>query len=80
MAHCRLTHRTPDHHSGLRFSNVPGYRSVIPVIPFTSPKGERDLWSLKTFTRAFLFQIAREKSCDYVLIIYMEKYEMAHHN
>ena len=61
MAHCRLTHRTPDHHSGLRFSNVPGYRSVIPVIPFTSPKGERDLWSLKTFTRAYLFQIARVK-------------------
>ena len=27
-----------------------------------------------------LFQIAREKSCDYVLIIYMEKYEMAYHN
>ena len=29
---------------------------------------------------ACLFQIAREKSCDYELIIYMEKYEMAYHN
>ena len=29
---------------------------------------------------AYLFQIAREKSCDYVLIIYIEKYEMAYHN
>ena len=68
------------HHSGLRFSNVPGYRPVIPVIPFTSPKGERNLWSLKTFTHAYLFQIAREKSCDYVLIIYMKKYYIAYHN
>ena len=31
-------------------------------------------------TSACLFQIAREKSCDYVLIIYMEKYKMAYHN
>ena len=36
------------------------------------------LW--KKLTSAYLFQIAREKSCDYVLIIYMEKYEMAYHN
>ena len=35
---------------------------------------------LKKLTSACLFQIAREKSCDYVLIIYMEKYEMAYHN
>ena len=35
-----------------------------------------------TLTRlsAYLFQIAREKSCDYVLIIYMKKYEIAYHN
>ena len=26
------------------------------------------------------FEIARKKSCDYVLIIYMEKYQMAYHN
>ena len=39
-----------------------------------------NLWSLKKLTSACLFQIAREKSCDYVLIIYMEKYEMAYHN
>ena len=28
---------------------------------------------MKKLTRAYLFQIAREKSCDYVLIIYMKK-------
>ena len=33
----------------------------------------------KIKTSACLFQIAREKSCDYVLIIYMKKYETAHH-
>ena len=38
------------------------------------------LWSLKKFTSPFLFQIAQEKSCDYVLIIYMKKYEIAYHN
>ena len=32
--------------------------------------------SLKKFTSAYLFQIAREKSCDYLLIIYMKKFEM----
>ena len=31
------------------------------------------MWSLKKFTSAYLFQIAREKSRDYVLMIY--KYE-----
>ena len=29
--------------------------------------------------KAYLFQIAREKSCDNVLIIYMKKYEIASH-
>ena len=29
---------------------------------------------------AYLFQIAREKSCDYVLIIFVKKYEIAYHN
>ena len=38
----------------------------------TSPQGECNLWSLKKLTSACLFQIAREKSCDYVLITYME--------
>ena len=38
------------------------------------------LWSLKKFTSAHLFQIAREKLCDYVLIIYMKKYEIAYQN
>ena len=32
------------------------------------------------FTSANLFQIAREKSYDYVLIMYMKKYEVAYHN
>ena len=32
--------------------------------------------SLKKFTSAYLFQIAREKSCDYLLIICMKKFEM----
>ena len=31
-------------------------------------------------TIAYLFQIAREKSYDYVLIIYMKKYEIVYHN
>ena len=31
-------------------------------------------------TSAYLFQIAREKSRDYVLILYMKKYEIAYHN
>ena len=29
---------------------------------------------------AYLFQIAHEKSCDYILIIYMKKYKIAYHN
>ena len=45
-----------------------------------SPKGECNLWSFKKLTSAYSFQIAREKSCDYVLIIYMKKYEIAYHN
>ena len=32
--------------------------------------------SLKKFTSAYLFQIAREKSCDYLLITYIKKFEM----
>ena len=28
------------------------------------------------FTRAYLFQIAQEKSCDYLLIIYMKKFRV----
>ena len=31
------------------------------------------MWSLKKLISAYLFQIARENSCDYVLIIYMKK-------
>ena len=33
-----------------------------------------NLWSLKKFTSAYLFQIAREKSFDYLLIIYVKKF------
>ena len=32
----------------------------------------------KKFTSAYLFQIAREKSCDYSLIICMKKFEFKH--
>ena len=39
--------------------------------------GSCNLWSLKKFTNAYLFQIAQEKSYDYVIIIYMKKYEIA---
>ena len=38
------------------------------------PEGRVHLWSLKKFTSAYLFQIAREKSFDYLLIIYMKKF------
>ena len=34
--------------------------------------GECNLWSLKKLTSAYLFQIAWEKSCDYVLIIWWD--------
>ena len=40
-------------------------------------------WSLTKwvqFTSAYLFQIAREKSCVCVLITYMKKYEIAYHD
>ena len=39
-----------------------------------------NLWSLKKFTCANLFQIALENPRDYVLIIYMKKYEIVYHN
>ena len=45
-----------------------------------SPWGECNFWFLKKFTSAYLFQIAWEKSCDYVLIIYMKKQELDYHN
>ena len=46
-----------------------------------SSLGQCNLWSLKKFTSAYLFQIAREKSCDYVFTIYqyMKKYKIAYH-
>ena len=31
------------------------------------------LLQLNKFTRAYLFQIAQEKSCDHLLIIFMKK-------
>ena len=37
------------------------------------------MWCFKKLTSAYLFQIAREKSYDYVLI-YMNKDEIAYHN
>ena len=38
------------------------------------------LWNNLQVPSAYLFQIAREKSCDYALTIYMKKYEIAHHS
>ena len=35
---------------------------------------------LTKFTSAYLFQIAQEKSCDYLLKICMKKYEIAYDN
>ena len=34
----------------------------------------------KKLTSAYLFQTAPEKSYDYVLVMYMKKYEIAYHN
>ena len=36
------------------------------------PVGRVHLVVFEKFTSAYLFQIAREKSCDYLLIIYMK--------
>ena len=36
-------------------------------------QGECNLWSMKKFTRVYLFQIARGKLCDYLLIILIKK-------
>ena len=41
--------------------------------------GECNLRSSKKLTIVCLFQIAQEKSCDYMLIIYMKKDEIAYH-
>ena len=47
-----------------------------------SSLGQCNLWSLKKFISAYLFQIAWEKSFDDVLTIYqyMKKYKIAYHN
>ena len=50
------------------------------LIKLHKPKGMCNLWSLKKFTRAYLFQTAGENLCDYILIIEMEKKEIAYHN
>ena len=39
------------------------------------PVGRVQFVVFEKFTRAYLFQIAREKSFDYLLIIYMQKLE-----
>ena len=38
------------------------------------PVGRVQFVVFEKFTRAYLFQIAQEKSCDYLLIIYMKKF------
>ena len=37
--------------------------------------GSCNLWSLKMFMSAHLLQIAREKSFDYLLIVYIQKFK-----
>ena len=38
------------------------------------------IYGLKKLISAYSFQIAQEKSCNNVLMIYMKKYEIAYHN
>ena len=38
------------------------------------PIGQLQFGVFEKFTSPYLFQIAREKSCDYLLIIYMKKF------
>ena len=40
------------------------------------PVGRMYFVVFEKFISAYLFQIAREKSCDYLLIIYIIKFEM----
>ena len=40
----------------------------------TSPVGRVQFGVFEKFTSAYLFQIAREKSCDYLLLIYVQKF------
>ena len=42
-----------------------------------SPCGLVQFVVFLNFTRVYLFQIAREKSCDYLLIIYIQKFQMS---
>ena len=44
------------------------------------PVGRVQLVVFEKFSSAYLLQIAREKSCDYVVIIYMKKYEIAYND
>ena len=37
------------------------------------PMGRVQFGDFEKFTSAYLFQIAQEKSCDYLLIIYLKK-------
>ena len=41
----------------------------------TSPVRRVQFGVFENFTSAYLFQIAREKSCDYLLIIYVQKFQ-----
>ena len=38
------------------------------------PVGQVQFGVFEKFTSAYFFQIAQEKSCDYLLIIYMKKF------
>ena len=38
------------------------------------PVGREQFGVFEKFTRAYLLQIGQEKSCDYLLIVYMKKF------
>ena len=46
----------------------------VTILP--RPVGRVQFGVFETFTSAYLFQIAREKSCDHLFIIHMKKCEM----
>ena len=58
-----------------------GVRSFVMFIKIYAESNQLQLqtlvgydWVFEKFTSAYLFQIAQEKSCDYLLIIYMKKF------
>ena len=65
VAHCRLNHRTPD--PSFECSSTTGKFKI------SWARRANAICGLWKFTSAYFFQMVREKSCDYVLIIDMKK-------